>query len=472
MTIQTQRHTQYTVFYSRWKRCRDCYDGEDAIKAGGEVYLPRIGDQDDAQYAAYKQRGRFFTAFSKSINGMVGLALRKPLIVEAPDAMQDINENVDRKGSDIRAYTKLVISEILKTDRCGTLVDYTNIPSDASLAETAGERPYWALYKAEDILDWEYQDSNLVYVVLREFKAKRGGTETTQDVRYRVCMIDDNGDYVQHLYDGDAMTFDEIIPKVNGASLKFIPFIIHSTNFDQDVAEPPLLDLANLSISHYQLKADHRHALHYVALPTPWIIGVDVDGDDDFPYTIGPQKVWSISNPDASVGMLEFSGSGVTAIVTELESMEDQMAVIGSRVLLPEVSENTATASKLRSLSETSDLASIVLIVELQMNQLLEFTASWANISGETEVNMDTNFLPMEMDASMLTAMVQAWQNGAFDHEILITNLQKAEIIPTDVDLDEMVTKVEAEGDERLAKAADAIVQAEKAKAPAAGGDE
>ena len=57
----------YTHYKDRWQRCRDCFEGQDAIQAQGELYLPRLAEQNDDQYDAYKLRAGFFNAFLKAI---------------------------------------------------------------------------------------------------------------------------------------------------------------------------------------------------------------------------------------------------------------------------------------------------------------------------------------------------------------------------------------------------------------------
>lgn len=450
----TDRHSQYTESSAVWKRCRDSRKGEDAIKLGGEIYLPKLGGQDEAEYAAYKLRARYYTAFGKTIAGHVGLAMRKGVIIEQPESLESISSNIDRKGADIPAYYKTLLSEILEVGRVGTLVDYTKVQANATLAETQSARPYWIQYKTEDILDWEYADGVLTYVALRErIPHRERKVNTDIEWRYRFCEIL-NGVYTQTIVVGE--TSEEVIPRMGGKPLPYIPFIIHEPDYDHTVSPPPLLDLVNLALSHYRLKADHSHALHYAALPTPWITGVDAN-DENAPRTIGPQKIWTITNPDAKVGMLEFTGAGVDSIDKELNNMEDQMAILGSRVLLPEVSENTATASKLRSISETSDLASIVVILEKQLNQLLEFTALWAATAGETGVIIDTNFLPQDLDAGMITALVGAWQSAAFPYSTLVDNLKKAELIDPETTIEDLLAESEKEEEERMVKAAKAV---------------
>ena len=454
MPIQLDRNVQYTAHVGTWKLCRHAAGGEAAVKAAGETYLPKIGGQSDDQYQSYKERSRFYNSFLKTVRGHVGLALRKPTVVSSPESLKDIDENIDRKGSDIRNYVRNTLEEMLITGRCGTLIDYSKIDASATLADVIEDRPYWARYDAENILDWEFVDNNLAYCVLREYVNKRGlGVVTSENYRYRVLELLD-GVYIQTVYIGDSTEGEVIKPMMGGKALNFIPFVFHQTEFSEEVVPPPLLDLVNLCMSHYRLKADHMHALHYVALPTPWVTGVT---DTEAPKTIGPESIWAISNENASVGMLEFQGGGVGAIREELKSMEDHMAILGARILLPELAENTATASTLRSISETSDLASFVGTLMQQVNRMYDFTAQWAGVNEEVEIKQDTNFIPKQMDAGMLTALVGAWQSGAYDRETLTDNLQKAELIDGERDLDEMLSNIEAEEGERLEKAAQAI---------------
>ncbi len=466
MNHSTNRHREYTAMSPIWQRCRDARMGEDAVKAKGETYLPKLGGQTETQYNAYKLRSRFFNAFNKTITGHVGLATRKPILIEYPDSLEPIIKNVDRKGSDVTGYLKSVLGELLEVGRTITLIDYTKLDIQATMADTGDARPYWIQYKVEDFLDWEYKDGVLVYGVLREVRDDQD-RHAELKYQYRVCKLVE-GVYIQELFNEDSNEpIETITPKVANNNLNFVPIVVHQVNYDACVDLPPLLDLVNLCMSYYRLKADHAHALHYAALPTPYIIGINSDSPGA-PKTIGPHQIWYITSPDASVGMLEFTGAGVEAIEKELDKIEDQMAIVGARILLPEVSENTATASTLRSISETSDLSSVVIILERQASMMLEFTAIWAGAAGESGLNWSKHFIPKEMDASMVLALVTAWQSEGFDRETLVENFKRAEIVDPAKTLEELQKATDKEGAERTARAAEAM----KALEDASPGDE
>ena len=60
-------HPDYDVNAPAWSRARDVLAGEDAVKAAGEKYLPRLDSQSDEEYAAYKARASFFGATARTL---------------------------------------------------------------------------------------------------------------------------------------------------------------------------------------------------------------------------------------------------------------------------------------------------------------------------------------------------------------------------------------------------------------------
>src|SRR2546427_410206 len=68
-----------------WSRARDVFAGEDAVKAAGVRYLPRLDSQTDDEYAAYKGRASFFNATARSADGFVGLIFRREPTFKLPE---------------------------------------------------------------------------------------------------------------------------------------------------------------------------------------------------------------------------------------------------------------------------------------------------------------------------------------------------------------------------------------------------
>ena len=79
-------HPDYDAAAPQWSRARDVIAGEDAVKAAGERYLPRLDSQSDEEYLAYRQRASFFNATAWSAEGFIGLIFRRPPFIKIPES--------------------------------------------------------------------------------------------------------------------------------------------------------------------------------------------------------------------------------------------------------------------------------------------------------------------------------------------------------------------------------------------------
>jgi hypothetical protein len=77
-------HAEYDASAADWIRARDVIAGEDAVKAAGQRYLPRLDCQTEEEYAAYRDRASFFNATSRTGEGFAGLIFRRLPFVKLP----------------------------------------------------------------------------------------------------------------------------------------------------------------------------------------------------------------------------------------------------------------------------------------------------------------------------------------------------------------------------------------------------
>src|SRR6267378_2773323 len=79
-------HSDYDATAPQWARARDVLAGEDAVKAAGTKYLPRLDSQSDEEYAAYKSRASFFGATARTLEEYLDLIFRREPVTTLPDA--------------------------------------------------------------------------------------------------------------------------------------------------------------------------------------------------------------------------------------------------------------------------------------------------------------------------------------------------------------------------------------------------
>jgi len=151
-------HPDYDASLPGWMRARDVIAGEDAVKSGGEMYLPRLDSQDDDEYLGYKSRACFFNATSRTCDGFLGLLFRRDPEVKLPErhagvggALRVFTDDVDLMGTSLFTFCKGVVGEVLAVGRGGTLIDWEG---------HAEQRAYVVRYAAEDILNWQTQRIN------------------------------------------------------------------------------------------------------------------------------------------------------------------------------------------------------------------------------------------------------------------------------------------------------------------------
>lgn len=434
-------HSQYAKMLPIWEKCNDAVEGQHAIHKEGVKYLPKLKDQEDSDYEAYKLRASFFNATGRTLDGLVGMVFRKAPIVDVPSGMNAIVGDINLAGSTLNGFSDLITREVLKLSRVGVLVEYPQVieqPVNLAQASAQNLRPYASLYTAKTILNWRIERVNNVsqptmIALLEEYTVKDDGFEKEVAEQVRVLKLD-NGSYLQRIYRKDnkgkwQQEGADIIPLMSNKPLNFIPFYVFgasSNTFDEQM--PVLLDLVDLNLAHYRVTADYEHGCHFAGLPTAVITGYQA-ADNEKLY-IGSATAWVFNAADADAKFLEFTGQGLDPLQKNLDKKEHQMAAIGARFL--EQAKNGVEAEntlRIRSAGENSVLAGIATLISQQISNMLTFMAQWEGINATCSFQLNTDFLPIGMTAQELTALMATWQGGGISKRTLFENLQQGEVI-------------------------------------------
>jgi len=459
-------HGDYDAALPGWIRARDLLAGEDAVKAAGVKYLPRLEAQTDEEYAAYKSRACFFNATRRAADAFVGLVFRKAPFVRIPEgkdgigaAMSGFANDADMLGTSLFGYAKNIIEQVVAVGRAGTLVDWEG---------DFEKRAYASAYRAEDILNWRVERVNgrsvPTMIVLRELVAPvnaAAGDGFASDlieqlrVLRLVAVQPAAGSAVSHEYRVEVwrqeeaaagragnkkkvkwVLFEARVPLRLGKPLPLIPFVFHCPKHSlPDVDRMPLNDLMVLNLDHYRLDADFKHGLHYTALPTAWVAGFEKTGT----LTIGSRAAWVSENEKATAGFLEFSGDGLGTFERALDRDERQMAVLGTQVLENQIRvAETATAIMLRQAGENSVLGNIASSVSESLTQVMRWVYWWNSTEalpemvtdGQVLVELNTDFGVTGMQSGELAAVVKAWKDGAISQDSMLELFRKREILP------------------------------------------
>jgi hypothetical protein len=448
----TTKHPQYTENESKWQKCRDAFDGGEAVKARGETYLPKLGGQNSDDYDAYTERALYYNATARTIQGWLGCVFRKDPQIAVPDSIQQQLQDVTLTGIPIEALAKTALQEVLTVGRYGILVD---MPTE----ESPERRPYLIPFKTEQIVNWQTArrqgDVVLSMVVLRETEAEpqpEDAFEIKNVEQYRVLTLEGDAlnTYTVRVWrqvdknDADSWApVEEYIPKLKGQPLDFIPFCFIGPNtILPDVEKSPSEDLVDVNLSHYRSSADLEHGRHYTALPTVWVAGFPTEGTE---LRIGSQTAWITDRTDAKAGILEFTGQGLGALEKALSQKEAMMAALGARLLEdPKRAAEAAEAIRLRLGGEQVALTTIANTASLALTIVLQWFADWAGVSGDVTVRLNTEFFEQQMDPAMLRELVTVWQGGAIAKATLYHNMERSGLTRPGVDFEQEQAEVQA----------------------------
>lgn len=453
------KHKEFQELEPIFKRMRDCYNGEDAIKKAGETYLPRLAEDTDAEYTNYKLRANFFPALARTIDGLVGGVFRVDPVAEFPD--EKIKEDVTLTGIDIKQFSKMITTEVCLQSKVGILVDFD---------EEAG-RPFLISYPAESILNWS---ENFVVVVEDVDVIDPADEFNVKSVkRYRQIIRRPGGAEVRTFNVGTdnvvSSEFTSTFIKSPGEDSDF-PFILCKPVGDAwTKSNPPLLGLANVNLSCYRNSADLENGRHLTSLPTPWIaddeLRQDLKSDPSMKIKLGSKAAFILSSR-GKAGFLEYTGQGLGALERAIEEKKSEMAALGAMMILQQRKQvESSETARIHASSQTSILANIVTGDEHGIKKALDIMVKLMNRTAEVKFELNRDFVETTLDPTQLTALVQTWQAGGITHEVLAWNLKKSSMLPPDMSVDELVEEATKQFDEKQKKATEQAMKVMQEKA-------
>lgn len=453
------RNRIYQKFCKQWQKCRDVIAGESEVKAHGEIYLPKPSGMNEHDYAAYKLRAQFTNYAGRTLYGLDGMCNRKPLFYEVPKSLEQYLENVDGKGHTLVQFVQNVIKDVLITNWGGFLVDMPQVAGVQSQLEYELNEsyPYIVFYKAEDIINWQWntvgRQQKLKYVIFKEDIDVEIAEYTTETKTfYRVCEIDSTGYYRQTLYNDGLEILFQVYPEVSGKKFTEIPF---SFVFGSEPTNSMLEDLINTNLAHYWKSADLNNGGHWTGVPTPWVQGADpetevIDGVEYAkPMRLGGTQVQYLP-AGASMHYLEFGGQGCNLLREMISDDEERMAILGARIISNEKKGvEAAETARIHRAGENSVLAAFAINLSNTLENIvktyLQCCTGTQIKSEDVIIRINTDYDVSRLSAAELTALVSLWQSSGISKKVMFDNLKEGEIIDAHTSFEDMQSDIEEE---------------------------
>ena len=412
--------------------------GTSYIRDLSETFLPQEPREDDDAYETRVNRSVLSPYTSRLIETAAGSILRKPIQVDGDDYWKELSENIDGLGSDLNEYARRALVSSLTYGHSAILVDYPAGSSARNLAEerALGRRPYFIHVDAPQIWGWRQEStmpgSPLTQVRIHEYTTRplnEFGEEQIEQMR-----VIYPGRYDLYTLGQELVEFEQ----EGRYSLDEIPLVpIYSNRRGMLRSQPPLLDIANLNITHYQRQADLIHALHIAAMPT-----LVLEGWDDTTGTASMGVNYAIAmQPGNKAYYVQADATSFDAQMNELQSLESQMSSLGITKLLGQkfVAES-ADAKRIDQAQANSILSIVSQELESAINRAFEFAAQYVGIEPPT-VTVDRDFDYYRLIGQDVSVLADLSEKGKLSDELLLDILRRGEVVPDNLDIEEELAR-------------------------------
>ncbi|WP_236349203.1 DUF4055 domain-containing protein, partial [Pseudomonas lactis] len=433
-----------------WQLVKRCVAGAREVRKHDE-YLPmpdpeNKSPENQARYKQYKKRAMFLNVTGRTRTGLMGAVFRKTAELSLPTAVEYLKENASGDGTSLEQLSKESVGECLDTGRGGFLVDFPRVAAESgvsSMADLATRRALIHFYDALAIIDWEEQVidgvKRLVYVNLQECVTEFNPAELSRETynQNRVLLLID-GKYVQRVYKKGTDDYEEAIPTDKaGNAFDHIPFSFYGAqNNDASIDKSPLEDLADVNILHYGNSATVEESGFISSQPTLFITS-DISADEFIKANPNGMQIGSrrghLLGKTGSADLVQAEESQLAR--TLMKDKEEQMLMIGARIVQQGGGAETAEAVRIRYSSDNSVLGTIAGNVSEALKRAIldaeRFMIGEPDEAG-TVFWLNQAFFDETMTAQDIMAQVQLWQQGFIAKSDVRVNLRQGGVLEAD----------------------------------------
>lgn len=453
MTLPINQPTpEIAKWHARWKKNRAFVAGEDAVKAQGEQFLPKVrADDGPEHYKRHLMNTCFYPATSKIALGMQGLIDRKPAQFETDSArVLLLSQSITPRNHSLTELARQFVREKIITNYTGLLADHPSKDGftglNAANADRKGYRPRVALYRGESILEVTEGpvglNHQLIHVRLLENEGKR----------VRQLLINDDGFYEQRVYEvDDSGQFDDnrytsSIPTIAGVPLTEIPFVLDTSEGGTCPTPSILESTVDLNLQHYRLSGALANMTWMTSGPMIKIVGFTRDKDDqgneiDPMWDFGPNGIIEIkeSKDKVDVDWFTFDPANSSLITSQLDGLKTDLSTLGHSILAPEKAAPEAPETiLLRRVAENATLAGFAAQASGSLEKVLTSWALWVDGS-QVRFSLNNDFTPAGITPGQHKELRDDFLNGIIPHAVYLQALKDGEVYAATMDVEATV---------------------------------
>lgn len=431
----------YDAMYPSWSKVQTVLDGTAAMRAAEKQYLPQHAEESDATYVERKERATLLNMTALTLGSWVGRPFSEPIkTLDVPPELEALFENVDLLGNDLQVFCREWFKDGLAKAYSHCYVDYPRTEGPRTLAQNRSEnvRPYLIHYRPEQVFftDVQIVDGKEMLQevrIIEDVVERNGFAEVVKPQIRRVFMSD--GVVTIELYqpkDTKKQKRDWVVVDEYTITLPRIPMItFYADRSGPMLGKPPLEDLADLNISHWQSSSDQRACLTVARFP---ILAASGGVDDNEQLSVGPNKWLWMPDAQGRFYYVEHSGAALAAGRQDMLDSETQMAEYGAE-FLKKKPQKTATERVMDTAEATSPLMDVTLRFNSSLAEVLKLLAEWMSLKTGGSVLVHSDFGD-ETTTEELRLLSEARKMRDISREAYLGELQLTGVLSQDYDIE------------------------------------
>jgi hypothetical protein len=414
MAYPDDKSEDWTVMSPFWNKVSTILDGQDAIRAGKEKFLPKFPKEQQVNYDFRLSLSKFTNIFGDIIDGLASKPFAKELGLseESPESIETISEDIDGRGNNLHVFAADTFYWGIANAIDWILIDYPATANNKTLADEkqSGVRPYWVRIPAINVIDVKSKVVNgketLTLIKIEEKSDKIVRTFMRDDSGAVTWKVEEKGDDGVWLITGNGVITIGIIP--------IVPFITGRRRGYKWQFHPPMKDAANLQVTLYQNESD----LEYIRAMTcfPMLAGNGVTPPTDqagqqISVPVGPQAVlYAPPNSDGSHGewkWIEPSAQSLKFVADQVVELKKDLRELGKQPLTAQSSNLTVVTTMFAAQKGNSAVQAWALRLKDALEQALMITGLWMGEKAESEVKIFTDFGISDTDDNAVDNLVK-----------------------------------------------------------------
>lgn len=421
----------------------DLLGGSMRMRTAAQKWLPMEERETPLQYSGRLMRSYLYPGFKLGTEFISAKPFVKPITIKNLDGekLNMILTDADYSGTSLTQFAKSIFQDGVRWGIAFFLVEYPTVPMNINLAEERemGVHPYFS----------RIDPRNLIKVCSA---LTAGGRRRIRYIRYREYVEDDVcsivemtapengqlGEVIRYEFNESKKEWVESSRKSHTfPGVPLVPFYTNRTGFMCGL--PPLSDLAETNLIHWQSMSDQRNILRFARLPILFQSGVTSE-DLEKPLELGPLTIVRAKNPDAKLMVVEHTGKAIEAGQKDLDSLETKMDALAME---PFVRRTQKTATGV-----VSDDAKSMSMVEMWVRDLeicLTTGFRYASIYAKEPLREDFGIdvyseFSLAMRANDDIKVLQADRaRGDLTHKTYLQESKRRGFLSDDVDIDQEV---------------------------------